>query len=667
MADYHAIGGVSATLQRLLVDRMEQSDATTPPVVTVGPPPWSPGDDKPHHEDRRVNLFLYRITEHGNLQNQQIPGRGDSSGYGHPPLSLNLHYLLTAYGNQQEGGSDSKIFDDTMAQVLLGSAMRVLHDVPIITDRIMTVRPASGRRILDQSLWNEFDQVKLSLEPLTLEDITKVWTALSLRYRLSAAYVVNVVQIESRRPSRFPRPVGRPISPTIPPLPTDPPSPGPMVYVPTIQAPTITDLRVRRAGTAEELPFPYANVGDSVVLRGTSLAGPVTRVAFGDLVVPATVAQGDRVEAVIPDDGFPGGDPIPAEQQLQPGVHLVRVIVSDPFVPKSDSPSNDVALMLVPYVNPVFNANAATSRELTITGTRLMGPRPGGEAVIGRSVVPRSSYRTSPAPPTPTTIVVPIPDTLPCAGVHVLLGDALAGTSVSLSGIATPAFDLTIDGVTNTVEPTTTDAIPVDELAPALQAWIRDTGAATAARPADPRFAQASVELWRPPAGGPRLVIVPGGLIVPIAVTASPLANLLGLTAPPPAGAQNAATSGELGSPPPLSSSAPRVIVDVGGAPATLALARPTSLASLASDLQAKLNAAPGGGPGFANARVLAMGKQLLVIPGAAADVTFAAAPGDDTTVAELQLQALFAVRVRVNGAESIDRPGASAVVRLPR
>ena len=55
-------------------------------------------------------------------------------------------------------------------------------------------------------------------------------------------------------------------------------------------------------------------------------------------------------------------------------------------------------------------------------------------------------------------------------------------------------------------------------------------------------------------------------------------------------------------------------------------------------------------------------GDQLLVIPGATGDVRFAAAPGDDLTVSQLQLQARFAVRVRVNGAESIDL----AAVELP-
>ena len=53
----------------------------------------------------------------------------------------------------------------------------------------------------------------------------------------------------------------------------------------------------------------------------------------------------------------------------------------------------------------------------------------------------------------------------------------------------------------------------------------------------------------------------------------------------------------------------------------------------------------------------------LFRSPGAAGLVTFDAPPGDTTTVVELQLHARFAVRVRVNGAESID----DAVLELPQ
>ncbi len=629
---------------------MELPDGVPAVPVTIGPPPFSSKDADPRKEEPRVNLFLYRVTENGYLQNQEIPGRGTPGAYGHPPLSLNLHYLVTAYGNKEVGGvAVPPIFDDTTAHFLLGSAMRVLHDVPVVTEGLTTVRPPSGSMVLHESLRDEFEQVKLTLEPLTLEDVTKVWTALALRYRLSAAYVINVVQIESRRPRRFPRPVGQPASATLPPLPSDPPSPGPMVYVLTIQTPTITEVKVRRAGETAEQPFAYARIGDTLVLRGTSLSGPVTRVGFGDVLVPASFAHGDRVEAVIPEATMPGAGPIPPELQLQPGVRTAKVIVSDPLVPRSAFTSNAAAFMLVPAVNPATVLyGAGPPRRLTIQGARLIAATPGGETMIGRSAVPRAAYLSA----TPAKIEVPVPDALPARGVNVIVGGPLA-PAVSLTTTPQQAFDITIGGTTRHVTANLPASIARSTVAGILAGLIRDASAA------DSGFAGTRVDLWRD-----RLVVVPGGLTPTIAIAPSgPFASELGLTAPQPQGAGSAFLSGELASPPLLSSPNPRMTLGIGAQPpVTIAFARPASLAALADDLQAKINAA-GGAAEYSNALVATSGSQLLVIPGVSGLVTFGAAPGDDTTVAELQLHARFAVRVRVNGGESID----PAFVELPQ
>jgi len=646
MSDFRAIGGASATLQTLLADRMEQPFGTAIPV-TIGTPPFTSRDNEQRAEEARVNLFLYRVTENGYLQNQQIPGRGPAGAYGHPPLSLNLHYLVTAYGTAEVRVGLATLFDDSTAQFVLGSAMRVLHDVPIVTDSVTTQRAPSGSLVLHPSLRDEFEHVKITLEPLTLEDISKVWTALALRYRLSASYVVNVVQIESRRARRFPRPVGQPLSPVIPPLPTDAPSPGPMVYVLTIQTPTITEVRVIRAGTTVEQPFAYATIGDELVLRGTSLAGPSTSVMIGDVEVPATTADPLRVTATIPDAVIAGVGPIAPELRLQPGVRTVKVIVRDPLVPGSRFTSNDAAFMLVPSVNPAALVVAAAPRRLVINGRRLIGPTQGGETVIGRAVVPRAAYLAA----TPTQIVVPIPDTLPTRGVNVVVGTALPDP-IAL-GAGAQSLDVTIGGTTQTIVANLPATVARASIAAILGGLIRD------ADPTDPRFSGARVDLWND-----ALVVVPGGLTDTIAIApsgGSTFAATLGLTAAPPPGATSALLSGAPPSPPPLSATVPQLEITIGAvAPLALTLAKPTTLAALATDLQAKINA--GAAPEYANARVAVSGSQLLVIPGAAGAVAFNAVAGDDRTVVELQLHARFSVRVRVNDAESID----AAVAELP-
>jgi hypothetical protein len=651
MSDFRAIGGVSATLQTLLQDRMELPDGVSSVPVTVGPPPFTAKDNEQHTEDPRVNLFLYRVTENGYLQNQEIPGRGSPGAFGHPPLSLNLHYLVTGYGTIQViGDNGTLLFDDTTAHFLLGSAMRVLHDVPIVTDVVTTVRPPSGSAVLHESLLDAFERVRLSLEPLTLEDITKVWTALALRYRLSAAYVVNVVQIESQRKRTFPRPVGQPASSSTPPLPTDPPAPGPWIYVMTIQTPTITEVKVIRAGDSVEQPFPYARINDTLVLRGTFLSGPVTSVAFGEVVVPASSAQPDLVLATIPDAAIFGVGAIPSALQLQPGVRTAKVVVSDPQVPHSAFVSNEAAFMLVPTVNPALLAYAAgPPRALTIGGVRLIPTTSGGEAMIGRSAVARSSYTTE----SPTQIVVPIPDTLPGRSVNALVGAALPDP-VPLGGGA-QILRITIGGTTQDVTANLPSTIARSTVAGIVAGLIHD------ALPTDTRFTGTRVDLWHD-----QLYVVPGGLFEAIAITSptGTFAGDLGLTAAQPPGVASALISGELASPPPLSSSAPRLTLTITPrAPVILDLAKPTSLAALAEDLQTKINAASGAVE-YAGALVAASASQLLVIPGSAgAVVSFDAAAGDDTTVVELQLHARFAVRVRVNGAESID----PATVELPQ
>ena len=147
MSDHLAIAGVSRTLRTLLRDRMR-----IPVPVTLAPPDVT----ITALSDRRVNLYLFKVSENGHLKNQEIPGHGHPAQYGRPPLSLNLHYLLTTHV-----GAETTEDADLQCQAMLGDAMRVLHDYATIpeslaglrlrvcrieTDGVLCRLPADGRR-----------------------------------------------------------------------------------------------------------------------------------------------------------------------------------------------------------------------------------------------------------------------------------------------------------------------------------------------------------------------------------------------------------------------------------------------------------------------------------------------------------------------------------------
>lgn len=342
MSDFRAIGDVSATLQALLRDRMELPPNVTNVQVTVGTP-RPEREDGQATEDPRINLFLYRVTENGALKNQEIPGHGHPSSYGQPPLSLDLHYLLTAYGTTADG----EFVNETRAHYVLGSAMRVLHDHPVITERLKKARELPiGDPILHQGLRGEFERVKLYLEPISLEDLSKVWTALTLPYRLSVAYMVTVVQIESRRPKRIALPVLD--------LPRDE---APRVHMVPFQHPQITDVS----------PM-LARIGDKLTIRGANFASAV-RVKIGHLRLPVTPLPDGSIELTIPQDKYPDNSPIDEKDRLRAGPQTVQVVTAVTTLPGKHLRSNLAVFMLVPNITAVNPTSGTAGDTITVNFT----------------------------------------------------------------------------------------------------------------------------------------------------------------------------------------------------------------------------------------------------------------------------------------------------------
>ena len=211
MSSALAIAGVTAVLSDLLNDGLINHDVssalgTTVTVSALPPDRLAPSNGK---EENQLNLFLHQVTPNQGWRNEGLPSR-DASGrsrLSNPPLALNLHYLLSAHGAE-----------DLHAEILLGYAMQLLHETPVLDRRAITTSldtappvgtslPPALRALAKCGLAEQVEQIKITPEYLSTEEMSKLWTAVQSHYRPTAAYVATVVLIESTRATRSALPV----------------------------------------------------------------------------------------------------------------------------------------------------------------------------------------------------------------------------------------------------------------------------------------------------------------------------------------------------------------------------------------------------------------------------------------------------------------------------
>jgi hypothetical protein len=268
-----AIAAVTATLRSILQSQVTNASVTTLPLdraAAAGGPA------------NRLNLFLYHMAPNAAWRNQTIPSKVKSGEQGHAPLALNLFYLLTAYGDNQADEADHR---------LLGQGMQILHDKAVLISRDIqnanSELPLSGA-----NLHRQFEQVKITPEPLTLDEMSRLWQTFQTQYRISAAYQASVVFIESTRDQKAPLPVlkrgeqdqGVDIIPSMPGV---------------LDGIEYRDLRTRQPA------FSAAQLGDVVTLLGRQLPGRRSKVLFLDprRQATATEPEANVVGRAIPEEG----------------------------------------------------------------------------------------------------------------------------------------------------------------------------------------------------------------------------------------------------------------------------------------------------------------------------------------------------------------------------
>jgi hypothetical protein len=334
-----------------------------PVDVTIAPPDVT----IPSANGNRVNLYLYQVSENATLKNQEICG-GYGADFGRPPLSLDLHYLLTAYAGQ-ETTEDA----DLRAQEILGDAMRVLHDFAVVGPHLREGDVPAAPRILDPLLVGECETIKITLQPATVEEFSKLWTVLpETSFRRSVHYQVSVVQIESRRSRTTALPV---------------------------RERAVTALPFRRAQIhevfrqppVENVRVPVAEAGETLRIAGMNLAGEMTVVVLGGVEVPVAAPQRQQIDVAVP-------------SALAAGVHLIEVVHDVPLGP-GGAPhrlfhSNAVPFQVIPRIDPPLPAPASAGSTITVTIQPAVRATQEVALLLGDFVLPAEPVAPDSAPST---------------------------------------------------------------------------------------------------------------------------------------------------------------------------------------------------------------------------------------------------------------------------
>ena len=337
MSSALAIGAVSAVLRNLLDNGLVDVGPAVGSVKVTAVAPDTVKLDDPD-AGPSLNLFLHRVTPNPGWQNVALPAYdGNGTRLTNPPLALDLHFLVTAYGS-----------GDFQAEILLGYAMSILHERPVLDRAAIrraldpsplgpSILPPAFQALTASDLADQVEAVTVTLEPVDSEEMSRLWSAIQAHYRPSAAYVVSVVLIQATKPTRAALPV---LSRGA----VDPVSGREAgVLVQPDLGPTVpTLLTVRPPG--EQVA---ARLGEVVRLTGAHLDGTGVEVDFVHrlLAEPRTVAVGTHDDPGRLDVSLPSG--ATADQQWPAGVWSVTVRLVRPG-DVVERTTNVAALVLAP-------------------------------------------------------------------------------------------------------------------------------------------------------------------------------------------------------------------------------------------------------------------------------------------------------------------------------
>jgi Pvc16 N-terminal domain/IPT/TIG domain len=405
MSDYLAVGGVTAVLKWLLTNDLTAAGPNTVLTSASGITAVSPDlIEVGNNEEPQLNLFMYYVSLNPALRNLDLPAY-DAAGnrVSNPPLALNLHYLVSAYGSTQTA--------QLAAETLLGWAMKVFHDNPVVPPQkiqdalssVAATTSAAAKLVSASTLAGQFEHIRITPEALTTEEIYRLWPAFQAPYRPSSAFQVSVVVIQdttmvtSGPPVRHRRIVALPL-----------------------QSPVIAAISPA-----------MATAGQVLTITGTNFLGQAitdTLVCFDNAAQASpTVLRGDLLKVTLPGN-------------LQAGTRMVRVQRQVTFPgeaqPRPGFTSSPAPFQLLPTIQDASPIQATHGSSLTLTVNPPVGRTQQVTVYVGDQGIPVPVPLPLPgAPASSAAVTVTVPADIPVTGVAA--GDGVP-IRVEVDGASSP-------------------------------------------------------------------------------------------------------------------------------------------------------------------------------------------------------------------------------------
>jgi len=184
MANFNSIAAAGKSIERLLTAsfaeapvpvqnkttkaflvRTEDFDKTSLSTIIVRP---------------ALSIFLYRVDFN---QTMRAAWSGVTYHDGIPHLPLDLHFLLTPWGDNAEAEG-----------AILGRAMQCLDSTPIL----------SGPLLHQAGEFAPNEAVHLLIDEISTEAVMRTFDSLSTDYRISVPYIARVIRLDGRRAAQAP-------------------------------------------------------------------------------------------------------------------------------------------------------------------------------------------------------------------------------------------------------------------------------------------------------------------------------------------------------------------------------------------------------------------------------------------------------------------------------